>query len=267
MIDRLAQVILSVGTVSIPWLVVVVALARAKALARSGGSQLTTPRTARWLAFTTIASCFAFIVVAWWFRASSREFSVSLVATVTALLGLGWFALRDVGDAVNDLREVDASVRQAALKRRRVSEYLPVAWRFVPMAVATAGLLVGAWRITLPLPGRRLWLPVIFAVAALIFAWLYDAWIKQEVLGGQIDGAPGSPHDLPRTVRRIFAWECALAAGFVAASHLLLSANWTQQSLGPTVIIVATGVLGTVGCALILAHEIVRTKYRTTNHA
>jgi hypothetical protein len=159
------------------------------------------------------------------------------------------------------VRELRADVRVASLTPRRVSQYLPWASRLLPYAIAATGLLLLAWRLTVPLPTRELYVPVGFALAAAAFLFLYEVWIAGLVTGPVMANAPAEPELRARFVRTLQIVEVALIAIMLVVSHVLLDVDWTRHAGWAAAVALAGAVVAIIGCALALSSDILRQSY------
>ncbi len=103
-----------------------------------------------------------------------------------------------------------------------------------------------------------MFLPIVFAAAALIFLWLYEVWVHQTITGPIVAGDEG---DLRRVVRRIFAMELLLVVACLATAHALLNLNWAANGTLGAAISFAGGVVAIAGCALAVASELMGRRY------
>jgi hypothetical protein len=196
---------------------------------------------------------------------------VEAVAFAVLGLGFGLPALRATGESAAALLgserrpggSVD-SVRAASLRVRRVSDYLRWSVQAVPFALVLAGAMLLAALIAQPASGdRRLFLPLGFALASVVFVLLYRAWMRDEVslpAENAGDGRAFEEVERGRTIRRIFAGQVALAGSLPLLSVGLLAVDWSSAA-GPSVGIalsVLGGAIGVLGCAFVLASSVSR---------
>jgi hypothetical protein len=189
-----------------------------------------------------------------------------------AILGLafGLPALAEVAGAAEDIvraRQDGAleKVRQASLRPRRVSDYLPLPLQVVPFAVALATLFLLAVHLAQPAVGeRRLLLPVAFGLISLVFAGPYGAWIREEVCGPDASGPDAADSlrdgELGPSIRRIFIAQVGIVTAFSALALVLEGVDWASRS-GAMVGVAAGllgGAIGVVGCAHVLASGLTR---------
>lgn len=216
-------------------------------------------------------------------RASGRNLAVApLVIAAAALLTppsllmgvidlgaftlLAWFGVQALGaiDAASrPVREVQAAERTASLRPRRLNDYLPLPVRLVPFIVTVAGLGVLGWRLGSISSGRLL-VPISFILAAPVFLWLYEVWMRQEISGDGSIGTNLQDADAGRRtrVRQILLVEIVLVAGLVSAGHALLGANWVPDGMLVALATVAGSILGVFGCAFALASDLARRRFR-----
>jgi hypothetical protein len=155
---------------------------------------------------------------------------------------------------------VTAAERTASLRPRRVGDYLPLAAHLVPFVITLAGLATFFWRLSVTAPDRLL-VPNSFVLAAPVFLWLYETWMRSVVSG---DASIGGDADTGRRrrVRQIFALEVMLVAGLLGAGHALLGADWSQDTARVAVATITGTVLGVIGCAFAVASDLNRRRYR-----
>lgn len=135
------------------------------------------------------------------------------------------------------------SVRSASLEPRRVSSYVPLKFR-VPSVVAL--VLSAAW-VVLRAMATDLRPSVMFATscfAALTFFALYEVWLRDEIFSVRAKDE-GDRH---RRVMAVFAAQNALSTSFLALAALSL-----EFPRARSVITVAAGVIGAIGCAFALS--------------
>ena len=246
-----------------PWLVVRVALGVAARHASALGVSLQTPPAVAHLTRAT-ALVAPFVIVAGFVLAPPSLLMGFVDLGAFALLaGFGLRALGAIDAASWPLRDVEAAERTASLRPRRLRDYLPFAIRFVPFVVTTAGMAALAWRLSTS-SANRLLVPVAFILAAPVFLWLYEIWMRSEIAGDPSIGDNRHDADARRRtrVRHIMILEIVLVAGLVGAGHALLGANWAQQSLRVISATVIGSVLGVIGCAFALSSDLSRRRYR-----
>jgi hypothetical protein len=182
------------------------------------------------------------------------------------IVGIGFAAtavvalrvLGEIDDLTRPVRHLKVAARAASLRPRRASEYLPWSWRLLAAATAILGAAAFIVRASSAVEGRRMFVPIMFAAAALVFSWLYEVWGYQ-VITGPIVAGEGS--DLRRVVRRIFAMELLLVVTCLAAAHTLLDLNWVANGALGAAISLAGAVVGVAGCALALSSGLVGRRY------
>jgi hypothetical protein len=171
-------------------------------------------------------------------------------------------ALRAIADAARPAVEDPESVRVASLQPRRVGDYVSAAWHSALFGTATLALAGFAWRLTSPGPDRRLLLPVTFAISAVVFAFLFEIWIRDLAAGG----APANVDSAARRSRKIgavFAVEALLVLVYLALAHALLNLDWNLYAAWGAAGAVLGASAGVVGCALLVASQVTRRRYRT----
>jgi hypothetical protein len=184
------------------------------------------------------------------------------LAVFAVLAAVGLKALGAIDDISRPAREAGAPVREASLRPRRLSDYVPVTWHGLLLLGQGAALAVFAWRLFLPAPDRRLWVPVMFALAAPVFTWLYEVWMRDLVSGGHVVGGDVELNRR-RRIRQVFAVEATLAIVCLSIAHALLNLNWVQDGAWATGLSLAGAVVGVVGCALAVSSELARRRYET----
>jgi hypothetical protein len=260
----LAEVLSALLVAATPWIVVRIALAAAGRHARAlGGPVPPLPALAPLGRATALA---APVVATLAVLLPARSVSMAVVQGV-AFVGLSAVALRALGaldQATRSTRLVDSATRSANLVPRRHRDYLPGSWRIVLFAVAIAGLASFVWRATLPSStDRRMFLPVLFALVASTFWWLYETWIHGLVTGPAVPDSNGAGAERRRWIRLVFASELILVTGFLALAHGLLDLDWATRGAWGAIAAVGGGVLGVLGCALALSSDLGARRYRT----
>ena len=164
-------------------------------------------------------------------------------------------------EAARPAREVATNTRSASLRPRRLNDHVRVIWRLVPVTITVASLATFAWRLSVPGPDRRLLLPAAFALAAPVFIWLYEVWMREEVSGGSADGDPSREASRLTKVRLIFAAELTLVLWLTLSGHALLDLDWAAPRPWAGVVVVTSAVLGIAGCALAVSSDLARRRY------
>ena len=256
-VAQLAAALLSVAT---PTLVAAIVLRLARSHARAAGHSLPAP-----MSFSSLVRVTAPVAVAagaaalalpapspWMFAVGGAGFLITAV--------VGFRVLLDIEHASLPAREVESSARSASLRPRRASEHLPWSWRFVSYGVTAAGLAVFIQRAAVPVAGRQLLVPAVFAFASTMFLLLYETWIHQVATGPTIES--GSAR-VSRFVRRIFAAELVLIVVSLGVAHALLNLDWTTNDTLGAWFCFGGGLVGIAGCALALASGLMTRRYRT----
>jgi hypothetical protein len=182
------------------------------------------------------------------------------------IVGLGFAAtavvalrvLGEIDDLTRPVRHVNVAARAASLRPRRAGEYLPWSWRLMVAATAVLGSAAFVVRASSIVDGQRMFLPIMFAAAALVFLWLYEVWAHQVITGPIV---AGEASDQRRVVRRIFAMELLLVVTCLATAHALLNVNWAANGTLGAAISLTGGVVGVAGCALALSSGLVGRRY------
>jgi hypothetical protein len=255
-VAQLSSVLLAVCT---PWLVSWTALRVATATPASLTPHVQSMALLR--AVTVVAAVTATIATAlaapspWMLLVAGLGFAAP---AVVALKVLG-----EIDDLTRPARQVSAAERAASLRPRRPGEYLPWSWRLTSAGLAVLGAAAFVVRVSSGGTGRRVFIPGMFAVGAVIFLWLYEVWAHQVITGPIV---ADDEHDLHRIVGRIFAMELVLVVVCLGAAHALLNLNWSSNGTLGAAIALGSGVVGVVGCALALSSELVGRRYATATH-
>ncbi|HYN07010.1 MAG TPA: hypothetical protein VES67_06445 [Vicinamibacterales bacterium] len=190
------------------------------------------------------------------------------VAAFFVLSILGLRALSEIDSASRPARDVQASERAASLRPRRLRDYVPLAWHAVPFVACVSGLALLAWRLE-SVSSSRLFVPVSFILAAPVFLWLYEVWMRSEISGaGSVDVDHRHADQRRRQrIRQILVVETILIVGLVGIGHALLGLDW--KAPGIRVVLGTTGgaLLAITGCAFALSSELNRRRYRDAGSA
>lgn len=258
---QLAQLTAALIAAVTPWVVVRIAFSVAARHARSVQMSIGRPPVMTLLARLTIAVAAAACAMALMLPAPSFWMGVLDLALFAALAPVGLKALGAIEEASHPAREATTGVREASLKPRRLGDYLPAAWSGSLILAEAAALGFFIWRLTLPAPDRRLFVPVMFAGAAMVFTWLYEVWQRELVTGGDV--TTGDADALRRRrIRQVFAMEVALAVICFGVGHGLLDLNWDQHGTWGAGLSLAGACAGVVGCAFAVASGLARRRYR-----
>ena len=244
-----------------PWFVVRIPLAVARRHARGVGVAFPTPPGVARLGALTLVGCAATIGAAFVLAPPSLALGAIELLWFLVLAVVGLRVLGGVREVSRPAREVAANTRSASLRPRRLNDQVRLIWRLVPLTFAAAGVALFAWRLSLPGPDRRLLLPTAFALAAPVFVWLYEVWMREEVSGGSVNDDPSREGSRLTKVRLIFAGELTLALWLTLAGHALLDLDWTAPRPWAGFVIAASAVLGIAGCALALSSDLARRRY------
>ncbi|MFN7976431.1 MAG: hypothetical protein U0166_29540, partial [Acidobacteriota bacterium] len=188
--------------------------------------------------------------------ASPRVCVVADALVFATLAPLALRALDRVKASTDAVCELGDAVRDASLAPRRVGDYLALFELVLPFALVLPGLAAFALRLVEPAAGRRLLVPCGMALAAGVFLFLYESWIRQEVLG------PGDDLRRRARVRAVHRGEVALCTACLLVAHLLLDVDWALHpslALGASL---AGGVAGVIGCAMCVGSELGQRRYR-----
>jgi hypothetical protein len=245
-----------------PWLVVRIALHVAARHAGAVGSPFSAPPAVGQLTRVTAVVLPVVIAAALLLTPPSLLMGIIDVTVFGLMAVFGLLALGEIDAASRPAREVTAAERTASLRPRRVGDYLPLAARLVPFVITLAGLAAFFWRLSLGAPGRLL-IPNSFVLAAPVFLWLYETWMRTVVSGDAgIGGSDDADTGRRRRVRQIFALEVLLVAGLISVGHALLGADWAQDTVRVALATVTGAVLGVIGCAFAVASDLNRRRYR-----
>ena len=246
-----------------PWCVVRIVLTVATRHARSVGASLARPVKLRWMSRATAVALVAAAAAGVWFKPPS----LGMAAVDWALFaGLAIVALRTLGELAEAARpsvEATESVRVASLQLRRLSDDLPPFWRTTLFTVAALALASFAWRLMLPGPDRRLLAPIAFAMFPVVFAWLYEVWMRDLAVGGESPTQGDAAAARRRRIRAVFAIEAVLVVGCLAVAHALLDVDWNHHGAWGAAAALLGASVGVIGCALVISSGLARRRYRT----
>jgi hypothetical protein len=195
----------------------------------------------------------------------SLTFAAVSLGAFAILAVFGFAALQAIDLATHEARVIDTAERVASLRPREFGAHLALSLRLVPYALTAVGLATFVYQLLQPMAGRRLFLSVAFAGAAVVFLFLYDAWMREEVSGGQAEGgrAPGETFG---HVRRIFVMQTALVATSLIVANVLAGIDWTRQLELAVFVALAGAVAGVIGCANALASGLTGRRYAPAKH-
>jgi hypothetical protein len=219
---QLAAALIGAAT---PWIVARIAFSVAARHARSVQMSISRPSVMTTLDKLTIVAVAVASVLALMLPAPSIWMGAFDLALFAVLAAVGLRALGAIDDISRPAREAGAPVREASLR-------------------------------------PRLWVPVMFALAAPVFTWLYEVWMRDLVSGGHVVGGDVELNRR-RRIRQVFAVEAALAIVCLSIAHALLDLNWVQDAAWATGLSLAGAVVGVVGCALAVSSELARRRYET----
>lgn len=252
-VAQLTSTLLAVCT---PWLVASIALRVATAHAGAAAPQVRSMKVLRAITVgAAIAAAVATVILTpspWMLLIVGLGFGAP---AVVALKVLG-----EIDELTRPARQVNAAERSASLRPRTTGEYLPWSWRLTAAGTAVLGATAFVLRASSVVSGRRIFVPVMFAAASLIFLWLYEVWAHQVITGPIVAGGEG---DQRRLVRRIFGMELLLVVVCLGTAHALLNFNWAMNAALGAAISLAGGVVAIAGCALALSSELVGRRYTT----
>ena len=249
-----AQLSAALFAVCTPWFVASIAL-RVAATPDAPATHVRSMTLLRAMtAVAAIAASIASAILAplWMMLVAGLGFGGTAVA---ALRVLG-----EIDDLTRPVRQVNSAERAASLRPRKAGEYLPWSWRLTAAGTAVLGATAFVVRASSAGSDRRMFVPITFAAAALIFLWLYEVWAHQVITGPIVAGDAGNLH---RLVRRIFAMELLLVVVCLGTAHALLNLNWAANGGLGAAISLAGGVVAVAGCALAVASGLVGRRYQT----
>jgi hypothetical protein len=149
--------------------------------------------------------------------------------------GLAIVALRTLSELAEAARpsveSTTESVSVASLQPRRLGDYVSPFWRATLFTVAALALASFAWRLMLPGPDRRLLPPIAFAIFPVVFAWLYEVWMRDLGIGGESPTQGDAAAARRRKVRTVFAVETVLVIGCLAVAHALLDIDLNRHAV------------------------------------
>ena len=98
-------------------------------------------------------------------------------------------------------------------------------------------------------------------LAAPVFLWLYEVWMREEVSGGTVEDVASRAASRVRKVRLIFAAELILVLCFNLAGHALLDLDWSAPPPWAGFVLAASAAIGITGCALAVSSDLARRRY------
>jgi hypothetical protein len=261
---QILQVAVACIAAGTPWLVTRIALAVASRHAASVDLPFPVPRAVGHLSRATLVGLP--LVVAAAFRLAPPSLLMGAIdgLAFAVLAAFGLRALGAIDAASRPARDVRAAERTASLQPRRLGQYAPLSIRLVPMAIAALAVAGLGWRLE-DVPGNRLLVPATSILAAPIFLWLYETWMRNEISGDA--GGRDADSRRRRRVRQILVAEVVLVTGLSGIGHALLGLDRNEQSLLFTIGTVASSLLGVIGCALALSSDLARRRYQPTQSA
>ncbi|MGH7467953.1 MAG: hypothetical protein ACRENP_08205 [Longimicrobiales bacterium] len=246
---------------STPWCVVRIAAQVASRHARAVDTPFVMPRSVARLGRITVFVLVLVAAAALGLPAPSLAMGLIDGAVFIGLAIVGLRALSEVQDASRPAREVDATIRAATLRSRRLDQYLAWPWRVLPYGAAGLGVATFVWRVALLNSHQRLWLPVACACFSVVFLWLYETWMRSEVAGGRSADLSGDHDRHRRRLQMVFAVELALILVFLGIAHALLDLAWSVHGVLAASLALTGAGFGVVGCALALSSELPRRRY------
>ena len=262
---QIAVAFVAAGT---PWLVARVALTVATRHATEVGAPFPAPRAVSHLSRGTLLVLPVVVTAAFLLPPPSQAMGAIDAAAFALLAVFGMRALAAIDTASRPARDVPVAERTASLQPRRLGQYVPLPLRLVPFAVTAMGLLALVWRIG-DAASDRLVMPVTFILSAPVFLWLYEVWMRNEISGqASVGGDERTADDRRRRrIRQILLVEVILVAGLMVVGHALLGLDWSQQGVAVSMGVITGSLLGVIGCALALASDLNRRRYRSVGPA
>jgi hypothetical protein len=244
-----------------PWLVVAIAHRQARTHVKNSSAALAAARPARRrLAAATIVASLPLAVLALRVTPPSGRLGLATVAAVVVLLSFGMAALRAIDRATAPEREVATPTRVASLQPRRFDAVVPSGGRWRSYGVTILGAFGVIYQALRPAPGQRLLVPIVFALAAVVFLFLYEAWMREEVSGGRAEGAM-ELDTIRRRVRRIQRLQLLLVTGLLLVANAIVGLDWTTHTSACLLLTLTGAVLGVLGCAHALASGFTTRRY------
>jgi hypothetical protein len=257
---QLAQIGGAIIAVITPWTVVMIVRAVVAHHARSFRAPFISPPIISMLGWVTAGVLPIVSLIALLLPAPSLLMMAIDLSFFVALSIIGVRALQQIDQASRLWREVPTSIREASLRARHLSDYLPIAWRGIVFAATIAGLGVFAKRLAMPVSGRNLLVPVVFALSAPVFLMLYEIWMKELATGGRAQGDSLDAQRL-RIVRKVFGVEVLVVSTLLGVAHAILNADWLTQGAWVFAAMLGAGCVGIVGCALPLSSSLIKRSY------
>jgi hypothetical protein len=243
-----------------PWMVVRVAASRAGVFTRTTPLAPSVRAALRRLNIATMIVAAAVAVVAFLVTPPSLIFAAAALCAFGGPAVFGIAALQAIDLATHQARVVDTAERVASLQPRELGSHLPFARRLVPYALAAVGLTAFVYQLLQPFEGRRPFVAVGFALGGVVFLLLYEAWMREEVSGGQAGGGRTAAK-LDRRVRNIFGMQMALVTASFVAANVLVRLDWTRHPETAVFVALAGGIAGVIGCANALASGLTGRRY------
>ena len=245
-----------------PWLVVAIAHAQARTHVRNSSAALAAARPAkRRLGMATAVASLPLAVLAVRTTPVPGRLALAIVAAVVVLLSFGMAALRAIDRATAAEREIAATTRVASLRPRRFDAVVPSGRRWLSYGVTILGALGAVYQILRPAPGQRLLVPISFALGAVVFLFLYEAWMRDEISGGRAESA-AEPDEIRHRVRRIQRLQLLLVTGLLLVANAVVGLDWTTQTSACLLLTLIGAILGVLGCAHALASGFTTRRYQ-----
>ena len=259
--EQILQAAISLIAAATPWLVVAVVASRAGVHRLDGERTAAVTRARRRLTMLTAVVTVPLIVFAFSVTPPSPWLGAADLVAFAILAVPGLVALHAIDRATLAARELAAAERVASLAPRTIRQFLSPASLLAPYAIGSAALAGFLYRLTTGVENRRWLVPIVCALAAVVFLFLYEAWKREEVTGGQAGGGRGAD-EIGRRVRAIHGVELGLVSGFLVLAHLALGLDWKTQAAAGMALSVVGAVAGVLGCALAISSGVTGRRYQ-----
>lgn len=258
---NLWQILFGFVAVLTPW--VVVLTARSMLRPARLGDAIRRSRQARRLEITTATAAAAVGVAGAVLAPFSSAMGIVDLAGFAGTSAVAWPVLAALDRASRAQRETVSPLRISFVRPRRVFEYASLLWRALAVGVSASGVLGMAIRLLQGgLEDRRLLVPIAFVLVAPVFAILHEVWLRQVVSSGSLADDGDLEGQIRQDASMVQRWGTILVVSFVALGHVLLGINWLTQPALALSGVLAGAVLGVVGCAHLLASDVMTRRYR-----
>lgn len=244
--------------------IIVVSIVRSRAgdlTAKDDASAVSARRALQRLTVATLIASTPLGGLALWVTPPSGLLAIASLAAFAVLAGFGLSTLHAIDYATRLRREVAATDRVASLRPRALGSFLPLVSRMWPYAIAAMGLGAFVFQILQPTGHRRLLVPIVFAFAATVFLFLYEAWMHEEVRGGQAEGGRDAA-EIRARVLTIQRMQVALVAGLLLLANLMVGVDWARHPTAGMALSLVGALAGVVGCAHALSSGFAGRRYK-----